>query len=154
MFYDNLKKECEKQGLKITPIVLECGGNKGSLSGWKKGASPNSDIVMKLSIRLNVPTDYLLFGEKNNCTKINADSSNRNINFSENTNFSQSNVYNVTGDDTKIAPVVPNASVDEKFSNIIEYIQNLPEREQWKAIFRLEDVLKEEFSVEYVKKNE
>jgi len=64
MFYDNLKKECERQGLKITPIVLECGGNKGSLSGWKKGASPNSDIVMKLSVRLNVPTDYLLFGKE------------------------------------------------------------------------------------------
>ncbi|MCM1316036.1 MAG: hypothetical protein NC244_11790 [Alistipes senegalensis] len=64
IFYDNLKKECERQGLKITPIVLECGGNKGSLSGWKKGASPNSDIVMKLSVRLNVPTDYLLFGKE------------------------------------------------------------------------------------------
>ncbi|MDE6519215.1 MAG: hypothetical protein K2K91_01985 [Ruminococcus sp.] len=64
MFYDNLKKECERQGLKITPIVLECGGNKGSLSGWKKGASPNSDIVIKLSVRLNVPTDYLLFGKE------------------------------------------------------------------------------------------
>lgn len=64
MFYDNLEKECERQGLKITPIVLECGGNKGSLSGWKRGASPNSDIVMKLSVRLNVPTDYLLFGKE------------------------------------------------------------------------------------------
>ncbi len=64
LFYDNLKKECERQGLKITPIVLECGGNKGSLSGWKKGASPNSDIVIKLSVRLNVPTDYLLFGKE------------------------------------------------------------------------------------------
>lgn len=66
MLYDNLKKECDRQGLKITPIVLECGGNKGSLSGWKKGASPNSDIVMKLSVRLNVPTDYLLFGDEAN----------------------------------------------------------------------------------------
>lgn len=62
MFYDNLKAICDKQGVKITPIVLECGGNKGSLSGWKKGAAPNSDIVMKLAVRLNVPTDYLLFG--------------------------------------------------------------------------------------------
>lgn len=64
VFYDNLKKECERQGLKITSIVLECGGNKGSLSGWKNGASPNSNIVMKLSVRLNVPTDYLLFGKE------------------------------------------------------------------------------------------
>lgn len=64
MFYDNLKAECEKQGLKITPIVLECGGNKGSITGWKNGAMPNSDIVMRLSVRLNVPTDVLLFGRE------------------------------------------------------------------------------------------
>ena len=63
MFYDNLKTVCEEKNLKITNVVLECGGNKGSLSGWKKGASPNSEIVMKLSVRLNVPTDTLLFGK-------------------------------------------------------------------------------------------
>lgn len=60
MFYDILKNECEKQGLKITPLVLECGGSKGNLSHWKSGASPKSDIVIKLARRLNVPTDYLL----------------------------------------------------------------------------------------------
>lgn len=63
MFYNNLKKICDKKGVKVTPIVLECGGNKGSLSGWKKGAIPNSDIVMKIAVRLNVTTDNLLFGE-------------------------------------------------------------------------------------------
>lgn len=62
MFYDNLKLECDKQNLKITKIVAECGGAKGSISNWKKGASPNSDIVARLSVRLNVTTDYLLFG--------------------------------------------------------------------------------------------
>lgn len=62
MFYDNLKNICDKQGLKITPLVLECGGTKGMLSGWKNGAAPNSDIVMKISVRLKVPTDTLLFG--------------------------------------------------------------------------------------------
>lgn len=65
VFYNNLKEECDRQGLKITPIVLECGGNKGSLSGWKKGASPNSDIVAKLAVRLNVSTDLLIFGKEN-----------------------------------------------------------------------------------------
>ena len=64
VFYDNLKAECDRQGLKITPFVEECGGNRGSLSGWKKGASPNSDIVMKIAVRLNVSTDYLLFGKE------------------------------------------------------------------------------------------
>lgn len=64
MFYDNLKAECDRQGLKITPTVQQCGGKVGSIGGWRKGASPNSEIVMKLAKRLNVSTDYLLFGEK------------------------------------------------------------------------------------------
>lgn len=63
MFYDNLKAECERQGYKLTTIVLECGGTKGIIGGWKNGAAPRSDIVMKLAVRLNVPTDYLLFGK-------------------------------------------------------------------------------------------
>lgn len=60
MFYDNLKLVCEKRGIKLTPLVKECGGAKGSLSNWKKGASPNSDIVVKLADRLKVPIDLLL----------------------------------------------------------------------------------------------
>ncbi len=35
-FYDNLKKICAKRGLKVTPTVLESGGTKGVISGWKK----------------------------------------------------------------------------------------------------------------------
>ena len=64
MFYGNLKNICDKKNIKITPLVLECGGTKGVIGGWKKGAVPNSDIVMKLSVRLNVPTDVLLFGKE------------------------------------------------------------------------------------------
>lgn len=62
MFYDNLKSICDLQNIKITPLVAECGGAKGSISNWKKGASPNSDIVVKLAVRLNVSTDQLLLG--------------------------------------------------------------------------------------------
>ena len=69
MFYDNLKAICEEKGVKITPIVAECGGAKGSISNWKKGASPNSDIVAKLSVRLNVSTDLLIFGKETKSSK-------------------------------------------------------------------------------------
>lgn len=62
MFYDNLKAVCDRKGIKITPLVAECGGAKGSISNWRKGAAPNSDIVLKLAVRLNVSTDYLLTG--------------------------------------------------------------------------------------------
>ena len=67
MFYDNLKAICDKKGIKITPLVAECGGAKGSISNWKKGAAPNSDIVLKLAVRLNVSTDYLLKGLEQQC---------------------------------------------------------------------------------------
>ncbi len=64
MFYDNLKAECDRQNLKITSIVVECGGASGSINGWKKGAMPNSSIVLALAMRLNVSTDYLLMGKE------------------------------------------------------------------------------------------
>lgn len=64
MFYENLKKECDKQGIALSRVVVECGGKTGSINGWKKGATPNSKIVMQLSLRLNVSTDYLLFGKE------------------------------------------------------------------------------------------
>ena len=47
---------------KIATVVKECGGAVGSIDGWKKGATPRSDIVVKMALRLNVTTDYLLLG--------------------------------------------------------------------------------------------
>ncbi len=64
VFYDNLKAECNRRGIKVTPLIQKCGGSTGKISSWKKGASPNSDIVMKIAKRLNVSTDYLLFGSE------------------------------------------------------------------------------------------
>ena len=61
-FYNNLKSVCESKGFKVTPTVLKCGGTKGVISGWKRGVYPNSEIVMQLSVLLDVPTDTLLFG--------------------------------------------------------------------------------------------
>ena len=69
MFYDNLKKICDEKGLKLTPLVTECGGAKGSISNWKKGSFPNSDIVINLAVRLNVSTDYLLTGKTSNSSE-------------------------------------------------------------------------------------
>lgn len=69
MFYDNLKRICDEKNLKITPIVAECGGAKGSISNWKKGAAPNSDIVAKLAVRLNVTSDDLIFGVSDGVAK-------------------------------------------------------------------------------------
>lgn len=64
MFYDNLKRICDEKNIKMTPLVAACGGAKGSISNWKNGASPNSDIVAKLAVHLNVSTDLLIFGNE------------------------------------------------------------------------------------------
>lgn len=66
VFYDNLALICRERGVKIATIVKECGGAVGSIDGWKKGAVPRSDIVAKLSLRLDVSTDFLLFGDSPN----------------------------------------------------------------------------------------
>lgn len=73
VFYNNFKKICDAKGLKVTPLVEECGGTKGSIGGWKKGVYPNSEMVMKIAIRLNVSTDYLLFGEERSNINITED---------------------------------------------------------------------------------
>ena len=66
MFYDNLKAICDAKNIKMTPLVASCGGAKGSISNWKQGASPNSDIVAKIAVHLNVSTDMLIFGKDTN----------------------------------------------------------------------------------------
>lgn len=64
MFYDQLVKACEQNGVKVSPTVVECGGAIGSINGWKKGRAPSSDIVVKLALRLNVTTDFLLLDKE------------------------------------------------------------------------------------------
>ncbi len=59
-FYERLKDECKSRNLKVTPLVIECGGSSGSIAGWKKGAYPNSGIVINLANKLNISADYLL----------------------------------------------------------------------------------------------
>lgn len=62
MFYDNLLAVCEERGIYPTQALKSCGCATGSLGSWKKGAWPNSEIVVKLATHLNVSTDRLLLG--------------------------------------------------------------------------------------------
>jgi transcriptional regulator with XRE-family HTH domain len=64
VFYDNLKAVCEEKGEYLTRIIEECGGKRGSIAGWKRGAWPNSELVAKIAVRLNVSTDRLLLGKE------------------------------------------------------------------------------------------
>ena len=62
MFYDNLLEVCKEKGVSMTPVVEECGGRRGSISGWKSGSWPSSQLVAALAVRLGVTTDRLLLG--------------------------------------------------------------------------------------------
>lgn len=64
MFWDNLKSVCDKQGIKVTPLLNELRISSGSISKWQKGGNVSSDTLMKLSGRLGVSIDYLVKGEE------------------------------------------------------------------------------------------
>ena len=119
MFYDNLKTICEKQNLKITNIVIECGGAPGSINGWKKGSMPNSNIVIALAMRLNVSTDYLLLGKEHQ----------------SNTNNSFNNNNIAYGDNSKVQVSGHSDDVeDEICTELSKIVKSLPLKERSKLI--------------------
>lgn len=131
MFYDNLKAICDEQGVKITPIVAECGGAKGSISNWKKGASPNSDIVARLAVRLNVSTDLLIFGKEHQ-VNMNNSFNNNNIAYGDNSKVQ------INSDDVE----------NEICMELSKIIKSLPLKERSKLITMIYD-----FEEQYNKSN-
>lgn len=69
MFYDRLKKECEKKGIKITNLLKELNISTSSGTAWKNGALPTGETLMKIKKRLNVSIDYLISGEEAEATE-------------------------------------------------------------------------------------
>lgn len=63
MFYDYLKEICIKNNTTPTQLLKDINVSTGSLGNWKKGALPNSDIIIRIATHLNVSTDYLLLGK-------------------------------------------------------------------------------------------
>lgn len=70
MFFEQLKKICDSRNIKMTPLIVECGGSKSNVTTWKNGASPNIDIVIAIAKKLNVSLDYLLTGEDNSVKEL------------------------------------------------------------------------------------
>lgn len=61
MFYDRLNELCKENGTTISVVStrdLHC--SNSTATGWKKGASPNSSVVIAAAELFNVSTDYLL----------------------------------------------------------------------------------------------
>lgn len=130
MFYDNLKAVCDEKGLKVTPIVAECGGAKGSISNWKKGAMPNSEIVMKLSVRLNVSSDRLLFGSSESNT---VNLKNSTVGAIGNHSTGTISITNDTSDKEKPSPD------DEMVKEIARILNELPIKERTKLLSMIYD---------------
>lgn len=62
-FYENFIAACKLNHIRPTPLLQELGMSTGNTSRWKSGVAISSDILLKLSERLNVSIDYLLTGE-------------------------------------------------------------------------------------------
>lgn len=60
MFFEQLKKACDINGIKMTPLIKELGLSSGNVSNWKKGIIPNGKILNLLAMRLGVSVGWLL----------------------------------------------------------------------------------------------
>lgn len=134
MFYDNLKAICDEKGLKVTPIVLECGGTKGVITGWKRGSSPNSEMVAKLSARLGVSCDRLILGNNYSGELLSVSESNVGA-IGNNSN----GTIQITEQIKEGASICPD---DEATFEVLRILRELPLRERLKLlsiIFDYED---------------
>lgn len=130
MFYDNLKSLCDSRGLKISTVVTDCGGALGSISGWKKGVMPNSNIVVALAMRLNVSTDYLLLGkEKPNTSHI----SNSIVDHSSGTITVSGTAETESKPDIK-TEVKTEQAMSDTSKELLEVFESLPMRERIKLL--------------------
>lgn len=146
MFYSNLKSICDEKGVKITSLVLECGGTKGIIGGWKKGTSPNSDIVMKIAIKLN-STDILLFGEERyNRTNISHSTIGA---FGNHSHGTVTMSTGLTATETKSeSNVKPEQDMSDITKEIVKISENLPMKEQVRLLNMIYD-----FEEQYKKLN-
>jgi len=60
MFYNILLTLCKERGITISALARDLNIAKGSPSNWQRGASPNSDVVVKIAQYFGVSCDYLL----------------------------------------------------------------------------------------------
>lgn len=60
MFFERLKDLCDKNELKVTPLVIKLGMSPGSIKNWQNGSSPTGDTLIKFVNYFNVSADYLL----------------------------------------------------------------------------------------------
>ena len=60
MFYDIVNNLCKERKTTITKMSEEIGLSNAAATSWKKGATPKSSTLEKISAYFGVSTDYLL----------------------------------------------------------------------------------------------
>ncbi len=60
MFWKRFSEECALMGKKPNPVAKELGISSGTVTGWKNGALPKSELLSKIASYFNVSVDYLL----------------------------------------------------------------------------------------------
>ena len=60
MFYDIVNSLCKERKTTITKMSEEIGLSNAAATSWKKGATPKSSTLEKISAYFGVSTDYLL----------------------------------------------------------------------------------------------
>lgn len=63
MFWDIFVDLCVKNKKKPTPVVTELGFSSGSVTNWKKGATPSEYTLKRVAKYFGVSVDYLLGNE-------------------------------------------------------------------------------------------
>ena len=62
MFYDHLKRLCDRRGTTPTAVAKAIGISTSMTANWKKGGNPRGDTLRKLADYFQVSTDCLLSG--------------------------------------------------------------------------------------------
>jgi len=60
MFYERLQELCNKNNIKLTPLLKKLNLSSGNISKWQNNVLPNSDTLLKFSQYFSVSIDYLL----------------------------------------------------------------------------------------------
>lgn len=64
VFYETLKKLCEKNNTTITQVLKKMNISTSKGTAWKKGSIPNGAIIQKIADYFEVSTDFLLTGKE------------------------------------------------------------------------------------------
>jgi transcriptional regulator with XRE-family HTH domain len=60
VFYEQLKKACQRKGIALTNLLKEMGMSTGNTGKWKSGSMPSADVLNSLAVHLDVSVDFLL----------------------------------------------------------------------------------------------